>query len=72
METLPVAAVLSRTVNERHMRSALPDAPVVPDGRGHRGRARSARAAKPIAARPRRALARALEGTARALDPGSP
>jgi len=60
VDNLPVAAVLSRAFNERHLRSALPDAPVVPDTAG---------LVAPVVVRVRRATARALEGAARVVDP---
>jgi hypothetical protein len=61
MDMLPLAMSLSQDAVRKHLHSALPDAPVVPD------RVRHPRPQR--AARSRRALARLLEGAAQRVAP---
>jgi hypothetical protein len=61
MDSLPFALLVSRNLDES--RSALPDAPVVPDA------PRRAPRAQPRAARSRVVLAHVLERAARAVAP---
>ena len=63
MDNLMLASILATAAMNRTARSALPDAPVVPD----RPRDR-----RPRAVGPRRAVANGLEHLARAIAPASP
>lgn len=63
MTTLPTAIILADSAVARETRSALPDAPIVETNESrHRA---------PVAARPRVALARALERAARVVAPAT-
>jgi hypothetical protein len=64
MDNLPLAAVLAVNAMNSTARSALPDAPVVPDDVPRRRPALRLRVTGP-----RRALARSLERLARAVAP---
>ena len=61
MDSLPVAMIMSRRAQSASARSALPDAPVVPD--------EPARVRRPRAVRSRTALANVLDRASRAVAP---
>jgi hypothetical protein len=64
MDSLAVAVIVSDNLQNSYARSALPDAPVVPDS--------PRRVRVPRAAGPRRALSAALVRAARAVEPAQP
>jgi hypothetical protein len=67
MDTLPVAMIMSQHAMNSTARSALPDAPVVPDSPRRARRTRPAGA--PRAVRTRTRLSHVLDRAARAVAP---
>jgi hypothetical protein len=61
LDTLPAAMIISNRLTAAGARSALPDAPVVPDA--------PAKVRRPRAPRTRSALSHALERASRAVAP---
>jgi hypothetical protein len=61
MDSLPIAMIMSQSALNSTVRSALPDAPVVPD--------KPARVRRPRAVRSRSALSHVLDRASRAVAP---